>query len=212
LKDATHEPGARHLTLAERRIRELVEAPRFAPGQQVAIINLSGVPSDVHGDWSLWRITLEAADWKRSRILPLFVHDDGRVLSPSAKYIWDRLLEGVPPPTDHLDGNEAGEILANLEPLAREHGRPLYEDLVREHESRIVKERETGEFAFAARRRAVERIGLPAVREHRVSKVKAEETEWREWLQRESLATPELECLVVIRTEGLKPKLSDSVV
>ena len=48
------------------------------------------------------------------------------------------------------------------------------------------------EHAFTARRRAVERIGLLAVRDHRLTQLAAEERSWREALDRKAETRPEL--------------------
>src|SRR5205823_5805412 len=73
-------PGARLITLEEPRVRGLATAlPRFVPGQPVSTILLADLPADVRGWWSLWRIGVHSSDWNRHRIMPLFLHDDGRV-------------------------------------------------------------------------------------------------------------------------------------
>src|SRR5690606_38607319 len=96
-EDARALPSSTHLTLSDRRVRELVERlPRQASGQPIAISRISGLPAEVRGFWSLWRISLVAetgldearerrpeADLRASRILPVFLHDDGRTLAPT---------------------------------------------------------------------------------------------------------------------------------
>ena len=98
-KDADAAPSARHLTLENARIRGLaMRLPRFAEGQPIPCLNMPGLPSDVRGIWSLWRIAVHTADWHRQRMLPLFVHEDGYCLQPTARHIWEELLVGSPDP------------------------------------------------------------------------------------------------------------------
>jgi hypothetical protein len=52
-------------------------------------------------------------------------------------------------------------------------------------------------YAFAARRRAVERVGLQAVRSHRLTQLTQEEQAWREQLTRLAEVQPELTPLVI---------------
>ena len=42
---------------------------------------------------------------------------------------------------------------AKLQKAAEEHGKPIYEALVQEHRTRIAREREKADYAFAARRK-----------------------------------------------------------
>ncbi len=44
-----------------------------------------------------------------------------------------------------------------------------YDEMVHAHRERLARERKKGEYAFAARRRATRRIGLPRVRNHRLN-------------------------------------------
>ena len=67
---------------------------RFVPGQPVPVAVVPGLPVSVRGLWSLWRISLRTDDRVRRRIMPLFLHDDGRVLGPTARFIWDRVITG----------------------------------------------------------------------------------------------------------------------
>lgn len=202
LRDAVREPSTQHLTLADDRIRRMVtEIPPVVPGTPVPVVRLASVPPDVRGVWSVWRIGLDASGWSADRILPLFLHDDGRVLPPSARFIWDQFLsEDVV--VDTLSGGIAAGTFQRVEALAQEHGRQFYNDLLRAHEDGLAREREIGEFAFETRHRAVERIGLPAVREHRLSRLREEKAEWKTDLERRAATLPSLDPLLLVRVEG----------
>jgi hypothetical protein len=70
---------------------------------------------------------------------------------------------------------------------------------VRLHREYLAREREKGEYAFAARRRIVEHIGLQAVRDHRLTQLLQEEHMWREQLRAQTETSPELIPLVLVR-------------
>lgn len=53
--------------------------------------------------------------------------------------------------------------------------------------------------AFAARRRAIERVGLPEVRAYRRARCDAEETEWRNELIAVRALLPEIRPLLLLR-------------
>ena len=59
-----------------------------------------------------------------------------------------------------------------------------------------------GEYAFAARRRVIERVGLPQVRHHRLNLLQQEESAWNEELKRKAQVYPEMVSLIIIRVEG----------
>ncbi len=202
-KEAEQTPTARHLTLEDSRIRDLaMRLPRFAPGQPVSIVTIPGITDEVAGLWSLWRIGIAATDWNRHRIMPLFLADGGKVFTPTARHLWDRLLSVNPDVRASLDIDEAKNAFDRLLKIAEEHGRPIYEELLQEHRLRMVREEGKGEYAFVARRKIIERIGLLQVRDYRLSLLQQEEHAWKEELERKAQVHPEMEPLLVIRVEG----------
>ncbi|RLB88844.1 MAG: hypothetical protein DRH50_14590, partial [Deltaproteobacteria bacterium] len=78
----------------------------------------------------------------------------------------------------------------------------IYDELVQIHRERLTHERDKGAYAFAARRRAVERIGLPQVRDHRLTVLEWEEREWSARLERRAQIIPEMVPLLLIRLDG----------
>jgi hypothetical protein len=133
----------------------------------------------------------------------LFQHDDGRVLSPTARHVWNLLLEQMPTHCNYLAGSESARAFAEVTSAAERHGHPLYEELVRFHHDRLDKEREKNRYAFDVRRRAIERIGLPAVRQRRLNELDREEAVWRIESESRDQVHPELVPRLIIRVEGL---------
>jgi superfamily II DNA or RNA helicase len=202
-KEAEQTPTARHLTLEDSRIRGLaMRLPRFAPGQPVSIVTIPGITDEVTGLWSLWQIGIATMDWNRHRIIPLFFADSGKVFIPTARHLWDRLLSLDPSVQGHLEIDDAGNAFDRLLQIAEEHGRSIYDELVQEHRSHLTREREKGEYAFTARRKIIERIGLPQVRDYRLNLLRQEERSWNEELERKAQVYPEMVPLIVIRVEG----------
>ena len=95
-----------------------------------ACLALKELPSEVRGFWSLWRIALHAPEGSRHRVMPLFRHEDGRVLAPTARFVWDRMLADRPSVREHVEGEGAAEAFDRVQESAHEHGRPIYEELV----------------------------------------------------------------------------------
>jgi len=202
-KEAEEKPLSRHVTLEDPKVRGLaMRLPPFAPGQPVPVITLPGLAPEIMGFWSLWRISISTADWNRRRIMPLFLADDGRVFAPTARHIWDQLLTTPPTILRHLDIETSHQAFERLLEAAERQGKTIYDELVQAHRERLVREREKGEYAFAARRRAIERIGLPQVRNHRLSLLEQEEERFHEQLERRTRILPEMAPLLLVRVEG----------
>ncbi len=195
--------SAFHLTLEDSRLRDLLrDLPYFGKEQPVPCITLSGIPPDVQGFWSLWRIAIDVADWKRQRIMPIFLHDNGRVLLPTARHIWEQLISDQIHLHNHLVGQDAVLAFERLWKAAEIQGKPMYEELHQSHRKRLAQEHEKGERAFLARRQAVERIGLSTVRTHRATQLLQEERSWREQLASKARVVPDIHPLIIIRIEG----------
>ncbi len=202
-KEAERLPASRHLTLEEPKVRGLaMRLPRFAPGQPVPIVSIPGLSEEVQGVWSLWRIAIATMEWNRRRIMPLFLADNGMVYMPTARHVWDQLLAASTQVRSVMETSVSQAAFEKLQNAAEEHGKPIYEALVQEHRGRIAREREKADYAFAARRKTVERIGLPQVRNYRLNLLSQEERSFQEQLDQKAHAYPEMVPLLVIRVEG----------
>lgn len=202
-KDADTEPSARYLTLENIKIRGLVmNLPRFISEQPIPTVFLHSLPANIVGFWSLWRISIHTEEWNRQRFMPLFIHDDGRCLIPTAKRVWELLL------TESLQINGYTEngtkVFDKSHKTAEIQGRNIYEKLLEEHKTRLSKEQEKGDYAFSARKRAIQRIGLPEVREFRLKNLAKEEANWRTNMKKKTQIMPELLPILLIRFDGNK--------
>jgi hypothetical protein len=204
LADAERYPAATHLTLEEPRVRGIAtRAPRFVPGQPIPCVELDGLPWEIRGIWSLWTVAIRSANWDKERVLPLFLQDDGRVLPPTARHIWDALLERCPAAARFLDSDGSARVFAEVTAAAEQQGHALYEELLHFHHGLLKRERENKRYAFEARRRATDRIGLPAVRQHRLTELAKEESEWSREFDARSRVHPELIPRLMLRVEGV---------
>jgi hypothetical protein len=57
-------------------------------------IKIPGLPEEVSGIWSLWRLVVSGPSGVRVHAIPYFINDDGRTLRVSARQIWDTLIRG----------------------------------------------------------------------------------------------------------------------
>lgn len=94
--------GLQHVSLEDPRIRRLVEQlPRVVSTEPIPCVRFASLPAEVVGYWSLWRIAIDrhsgvGESLRDVKIIPIFHHDDGRNLVPTARHIWDALMEDRP--------------------------------------------------------------------------------------------------------------------
>ena len=189
--------------LEDPRTRRLAtRIPPFAPGQPVPVLRIRNLPAAVRGYWSLWRISLGGPEVGRYRIMPLFLNEDGRTLGPTARFVWDQMMAGHADVPRHIDGDTVQGAFSKTQESARERGRSLYRELVRTDRQALAKEKRRGEQAFTARRRKIERVGLPGVRNHRLARLRHEESRWRRDLAKRADAAPNLVPLMLALVEG----------
>ncbi|HXL04615.1 MAG TPA: hypothetical protein PLH34_07430 [Bacillota bacterium] len=89
----------------------------------------------------------------------------------------------------------------NCKSRVKTYGRTTYDELLGVHQDRISKEREKGAYSFNARRRAIERIGLPTVRNYRLRQLEQEKQEWEKMMEQKAQISPDVIPLVIVRIE-----------
>jgi len=202
VKEAEKSPSAQHLTLEDPKVSDVATGvSRFVPGQPIPIVSLPGVAEEVQGYWALWKISIVGMEWSRERLMPLFIADNGNVYVPTARHVWDQLLVSNPKILSIIDTSSSRTIVAKMQSIAEEHGKPVYDVLVQERRSFVAREREKATYAFASRRRAIESIGLPQVRSHRLDLLAKYERAHKEQLDELAQTFPEMTPLLMIRVE-----------
>jgi hypothetical protein len=153
-------------------------------------VSFPDLPEEIVGFWSLWRVALDPDAWRDVKILPLFLHDDGRILVPTARMIWDCLLEDRPRLNQlgYVAETETASIFQRLRSEAERQGQLAFDELHARHNQRLKREQDKGQYAFQVRRDALNRIGLPEVRQHR--------------LRKRDQVLPELQPVTVLRLEA----------
>jgi hypothetical protein len=101
-----------------------------------------------------------------------------------------------------LTGVSSRSAAEHLRAVAETEGKAVYDTLVQRHISDLARERDKAQFAFSARRRAIEQIGLSQVRDHRLQLLTKDEEAFYEGMKKRSGTLPHLEPLIVIRVRG----------
>ena len=102
----------------------------------------------------------------------------------------------------NLIGEDAKVAFEENRVVAEDHCKTIFDELSQTHQDRLTRERDKGEYAFSARRKIVERVGLPQVRGHRLAVLNQDEREWRAQLERRDFVIPEILPLLLIRLDG----------
>jgi superfamily II DNA or RNA helicase len=196
-------------TLEEPSLRGLASTlPQWSAGMPIPGVRIDGLPESLAGVWSLWEISQSVAGDVRTesiarRFLPLFLSDEGRVYLPTARRIWDLLLtQSIELAGGDLSGDDAADAFAKAQELALQHGEKLYQEIATEQRTAMTREAEKMDYAFAARRRLIERVGLPAVRTHRLARLEQEMVEWRRQADLARSAEPSLVAVMMLRVGG----------
>ena len=201
-KGLNTDAAAEVLSLEHPRIRGLIsKLPCFAEGQPVSRIRIQGMPANINGYWSLWQISMHSSDRIHKKIMPLFVHDDGRNLQPTARFLWDQMnmeswsIEGK------LGEQESQDIFKRCENVATLQGHDIYLELRQKHVNQIKLENEKAEYSFRARRRLLDNVGLAQVKAYRLRQLEEEEKISKADLERQKQVLPELISLLILRID-----------
>ena len=117
---------------------------------------------------------------------------------PTARHIWDQLL------TDDLridslrDSNESIAAGEKLLSAAEQAGQEIFETMQDAHFAAVTREEERGMIAFASRRKAIDRLGLPEVRQFRLALLDEDESQWRGELKSARQIVPEIRPLLML--------------
>ncbi|MBU3951739.1 MAG: hypothetical protein KJ658_06325 [Proteobacteria bacterium] len=198
------------LTLENSRIRGLaLNLPFIAIGQPIPCASIQGLPDSVRGLWGLFEIRLQAGlkvnsqyiriPMLRRRYLSIFISEQGKIFLPTARHIWDS-LQTIEPTINRVTEHEDSVLIFNtLNQEAEKAGQKIFEELRKEHIASISREENRGTIAFRARRRAIDRVGLPEVKQYRLNRCEEEELDWKFELDSARQIVPEIRPVLLMK-------------
>jgi len=209
-RDAERYADATLLNLENNQIRGLaLNLPQIAAGQPLPCVGIESLPENLSGLWGLFEIRLQAGIQQQSqfiriplvrrRYVSVFITDEGKVYLPTARHIWDSILTVEPKVLRSLGLDESLVANERLIDAAEQAGQELFDALQQEHRSAISREADRGLIALGARRKAIERVGLPEVRQFRMARLEGEEAEWRNELETAKQIVPEIRPLLLMQ-------------
>lgn len=212
-QDAECMPDADLLTLENNRIRGLaLSLPLVAAGQPIPMVSIGDLPPNVGGAFGLFEIRVQSglsgggrfirAPLVRRRHLSVFVDAQDRVFLPTARHIWDSIQSAELLIEDVLSAEQSQALHDRLMDAIKQAGEAVFSALRQEHQHAIEREEERGATALRARRRAIERLGLPEVRQHRLKRCDADEAEWLREIEGARQIMPEIRPLLLMQIAG----------
>lgn len=209
-READRLTDATLLNLENSRVRGLaLNLPQIAAGQPLPCVSVSGLPASISGLWGLFEIRLQAGMHQKTQLLRIpmvrrgyvsvFVSEEGKLFLPTARHIWDALQTAEAQVQATISQDESIIAHARLQGAAEQAGQELFDALQQAHLASVASEEERGIVTFASRRKAIERVGLPEVRQFRLSRCDADESEWRYELQSARQIVPEIRPLLMLR-------------
>lgn len=209
-READRLTDATLLNLENSRVRGLaLNLPQIAAGQPLPCVSVSGLPASISGLWGLFEIRLQAGMHQKTQLLRIpmvrrgyvsvFLSEEGKLFLPTARHIWDALQTAETQVQATLGQDESITAHERLQIAAEQAGQELFDALQQAHLASVNREEERGMVAFTSRRKAIERVGLPEVRQYRLARCAAEENEWRHELQSARQIVPEIRSLLMLR-------------
>jgi len=209
-READRLTDATLLNLENSRVRGLaLNLPQVAAGQPLPCVSVSGLPASISGLWGLFEIRLQAGMHQKTQLLRIpmvrrgyvsvFLSEEGKLFLPTARHIWDALQTAEAQVQTTLGQDESIIAHESLQIAAEQLLSGLFDALQQAHLSSVAREEERGVVSFASRRKAIERVGLPEVRQFRLSRCDADESDWRHELQSARQIVPEIRPLLMLR-------------
>jgi superfamily II DNA or RNA helicase len=209
-READRLTDATLLNLENSRVRGLaLNLPQIAAGQPLPCVSVSGLPASISGLWGLFEIRLQAGMHQKTQLLRIprvrrgyvsvFLSEEGKLFLPTARHIWDALQTAEAQVQTTLGQDESIIAHERLQIAAERAGQELFDTLQQAHLASVAREEERGVVSFASRRKAIERVGLPEVRQFRLSRCDADEAEWRHKLQSARQIVPEIRPLLMLK-------------
>lgn len=197
------------LTLEDSKIRGILDGlGPWAEGLPAPLVVVDGVSDKVEGTWSLWRVALDRRGGRSQQFLPVFVSDDGRSLVPTARLVWERVIEEA---LTVVAAGHASAVTSDVfrasRTTAEERGADAIAGIIEAHRRGMARQRKAGERGFAARKRMLGLLGLAEVRRKRLAELEREYEAWDRKLRDEErwLCTLDPILFIQVVREGSTP-------
>ncbi len=211
-KDAVQYSGTALLNLEDPKVKGIaLQIPPVVKSSPIACVSIASLPKELEGIWGLVEIRISAFTFSqnsqlriptlRKGFISLFSTPQGKVYLPTARHIWEALsqealiFKGVLSPESSVD------LFEQIEKIAETYGQELFNTLGQDHRMALEKETLRGETFFNSRQKAIERVGLPEVRQYRHKRLNLERSAWQKALATAARIIPEIRPILLLNIE-----------
>ncbi|MEA9429227.1 hypothetical protein [Aeromonas caviae] len=205
-KDAQQRPELTHLTLENPKIRGLCsQLPVWSEAQPIPCVRVKSLPAGANGYWALWSIRLVAGQERRCQYMPVYIKPNGQYYATASQRVWAAVCskefdilpqELATAPVEHQS------VYALLHQAAQQEGKAIFDSMLIASQTELNNQFEKGEYSFNARKRAIERVGLPEVRQYRLRQLNSEYALWCQELDKKRNAIPDMMLHAVFEIKG----------
>ncbi len=182
------------------KVQEILQRDEYwINSGKIPILNIAGITYE-RGYWSLWEIRVNE-NVKERAFFPLFLNENYIFRGPSAKILWDALIDEQSKIHISSSRDFSEEDYMRIHNKAEDIAYNYFQEIKSNYEERLGKYKGKHELAFKLRRDAMERIGLEEVKRFRIKKLEEEEKAWREEMDKSQRIIPVLRPIYILGLE-----------
>ena len=203
-KKESENKNLKFLSLEDTHVRKISKyISTFVKGQKIPILELTNLPKDISGIWSLWRVGISGNN-KTMIIFPMFIHDDGRKLKPTASHIWDLILSKTTPiQLKNTFNKDSREVFEKNYELSSSEGKIMFEKIQDEYKKNLKNEQEKMKAFFEYQEGLIAKIGLENVRKKRQNDLENEKRRFVNEMSKLDEIFPEFNAIIMLKIEGM---------
>ena len=205
-KIAQQQPSFTHLTLENPKIKGLCsQLPVWSEAQPIPSVAVKSLPAGANGYWALWSIRLVAGHERRCQYMPVYIKPNGQYYATASQRVWDAVCSKefeILPQNLAVESSLHQSIYTLMHKVAQEEGKAIFESMLTANQTDLDNQFEKGEYSFNARKKAIERVGLPEVRQFRLRQLSSEYTLWIQDIDKKRRVIPDMVLHTIIEIKG----------
>lgn len=206
-RGTTSGQGLRFLSLESPPVRRILDELRVLHRTESLVeVQIMDLPVGVEGTWSLWQVRLQPGSDRDRRLFPVFVTVDGRSLAPTARMLWDRLVQDSSARAWSVVGlvrvSDETEEWLTTHRLAESVGEEHFRDLMATYEEREREKKRRLEETFRLRAAAANQIAIDNIRSGKLRTLEFERVSALQAVNTSRVPVPQLDPLLFVRVRS----------
>jgi len=191
------------LSLDDEHVRKISKyISTFVKGQKISTLKINNLSKDISGIWSLWQVGISGN--KKTVVFPMFIHDDGRKLKPTASHIWDLILsKNTSIQLEPSFNKNFVDVFDKNYELSSSEGKNIFEKIQDEYNKNLKNEHKKMRIFFEYREKLIAKIGLENVRKKRQNDLEREKRRFMTDVNKLNDIFPEFNAIIMLKIEGM---------